>query len=282
MKLSNVLNPFFLYNKRQFIIPHFIFYVFYPLHFIFRKLAIYGFPITKNEKALWNLKEKHVGSRCFIIGNGPSLKINDLDKLRNEITFASNKIYLAFDQTDWKPTYYSVEDYLVFEQNYLNIMKLKNCTKIFPIIGKKYLSKSKDCLFFNLEWKDFYPNRPRFGFNILDKLYWGSTITYTCIQLACYMGIKEIYLIGVDFHFDLPAGTLDCNEAVHISENEKNHFHPDYRKPGEKWCRPNLELQEKSYEAAKYAFEKSGGKIYNATRGGKLEIFPRVDFDSLF
>ncbi len=44
----------------------------------------------------------------------------------------------------------------------------------------------------------------------------------------------------------------------------------------------NVESMNRSYELCKEFAEKNGVKIYNATRGGKLEVFERVDFDSLF
>ena len=37
-----------------------------------------------------------------------------------------------------------------------------------------------------------------------------------------------------------------------------------------------------NYRMAKLAYESCGRKIYNATAGGKLEIFPRVSYDSVF
>ena len=62
---------------------------------------------------------------------------------------------------------------------------------------------------------------------------------------------------------------------------ERNHFHSDYRKPGEHWRQPNLEYQEKSFLSARNYFETHGGRIFNATRGGCLECFPRIDLDTL-
>ena len=44
------------------------------------------------------LQDIHKGERCFIIGNGPSLKQTDLTKLKNEYTFGLNRIYLAFPE----------------------------------------------------------------------------------------------------------------------------------------------------------------------------------------
>jgi hypothetical protein len=52
-----------------------------------------------------------------VIGNGRSLKVEDLGRVRDEITFASNKGNLAFDETSWRPTYYSVSDVLVAQNN---------------------------------------------------------------------------------------------------------------------------------------------------------------------
>lgn len=59
--------------------------------------------LFKEGRRLKKLKNIHLGKRCFIIGNGPSLKAEDLSKLykNNEITFAFNRIYHIFDQTKW-------------------------------------------------------------------------------------------------------------------------------------------------------------------------------------
>src|SRR5699024_7865108 len=67
-----------------------------------------------NRARIEALRNCHKGERCFIIGNGPSLRAEDLDKLKNEITFACNRINLIFDQTDWRPTYYCITDLALF------------------------------------------------------------------------------------------------------------------------------------------------------------------------
>ncbi len=223
----------------------------------------------------------HKGYRAFVIGNGPSLKTPDLDKLKNELTFSSNKIYLAFDETDWRPNYYAVEDKLVMLQNFDKIRDLTGFAKFFPSNFDRWFSRIPDAIYFDLEVKFFYPGRPEFSFNAEERICWGSTITYSLIQLACYMGIREIYLIGVDHDFTIPEERSFEDENILISQDECNHFHPDYRKPGEKWFVPNLEVGIKSYEAARDAMASIGGAIYNATRGGKLEVFERVDFDKI-
>ena len=76
-----------------------------------------GLPFGANDSRIKALRNCHAGRRAFVIANGPSLRVEDLDLLRNEITFASNKIFLAFDSTPWRPTYYFASDNLVGRNN---------------------------------------------------------------------------------------------------------------------------------------------------------------------
>ena len=55
------------------------------------------------------MKNIHLGERCFIIGNGPSLLKTDLIKLNNETTFSCNMVYKLIDK-NWNPYYYFAHD----------------------------------------------------------------------------------------------------------------------------------------------------------------------------
>ena len=48
------------------------------------------------------------------------------------------------------------------------------------------------------------------------------------------------------------------------------------------WDAPDYETEEFAYKLARKEFEKSGRKIYDATIGGKLNVFEKVNFDELF
>ena len=63
---------------------------------------------------------------------------------------------------------------------------------------------------------------------------------------------------------------------------ERNHFDPRYRVSGEKWTVPRLDLQYRAYTCARDAFAATGGAVLNASRETALDVFPRVDFESLF
>ena len=105
----------------------------------------------------------------------------------------------------------------------------------------------------------------RFSNNAYATVYMGYTVTYSIIQLAAYMGFKEIYLVG-----------CDCNY-----HGRKRNF-IDY---GEQNIRDAVKTENgmtMSYLTAKRCASKYGIKIYNATRGGNLEVFERVNLDALF
>jgi len=279
--MLNIINPTFYYKKRNRIVPVL---KSLPLRawVSFRfETARRGVYLSENEKLLASLRNKHSGRRCFIIGNGPSLRIADLNRLTDEITFAANKIYLAFDETNWRPTYYAVTDDLVAKQNYHRINALSGFTKFFPSQAiTLWGTPFDDAIYFRyIYYVNRYPKPPGFEVDSLNKVYAGRTVLYAFIQLACYMGIREIYLIGVDFSFSEPS--LKQGRML-ISDGEPNQFHPNYRKSGEKWVEPKLDRQKLAFKKARASVEHIGGCIFNATRGGKLKVFPRVDFNQLF
>ncbi len=240
----------------------------------------FSLKIFENEKNLASLKNKHKGKRAFIIGNGPSLKLEDLNKLKKEITFSANRIYLAFDEISWRPTYYSVEDNLVLSQNYEQINALNNTIKIFPNSLLKLKPPINNAIYFNFYQETFYPNQPKMSSNPFKGLYWGSTIVFTMIQLAVYMGINEIYLVGVDFNFVVPTGA-DQNPNELTCHGENNHFHKDYRKKGEKWNVPNLHIQERSFQSIKEFCAMNNIIIRNISRKSHLNIIEKANFDDI-
>ncbi len=235
-----------------------------------------------NHLSIYRYKNKYKNQkkRAFILGNGPSLNIQDLSSLENEITFAANKIYLSFEQTKWRPSYYFVIDKLVYEQNYETIKNLK-LKKFFTIDMLEKLKKLKNSTYFNIDNTYDDQKMPIFSIDPINGLHKGNTVVYSMMQFAVYMGIKEIYFIGMDFNFIVPKSENSSDKFVK-SEGEVNHFHKDYRKVGEKWNKPNLPAIENAFiRLREYCYE-NDIKVYNATRGGKLEILKRIDFDSLF
>ncbi|MGG1399970.1 6-hydroxymethylpterin diphosphokinase MptE-like protein [Bacillus salipaludis] len=236
------------------------------------------FPYTGSGKNIKKLKNHHLNKRCFIIGNGPSLLPGDLDKLKNEITFAFNRIYYIFDKTDWRPTYYCSEDDKTIFKSKDEINKLNIEGKFFPVnFPWDYNIHFNNAKYFIFK----FGNRsvePKFSEDIVKGIYWGNTVAYTAIQLAVYMGIKEIYLLGVDHNFNKMIN--DKGEIV-VDKTAKDYFTEKYNTDKEELYIPNIEVSTRAFTVAKKYADNNNIKIYNATRGGKLEVFERVDFDKI-
>ncbi len=241
--------------------------------------------LTSNDREILALRDRHRGERGVVVGMGPSLKPADLDLLAPAVSFACNKIYLAFDRTDWRPDYYMVHDTLIAQNNRETIEAL-DLRKVFTAGVRPYFPRGR-----GITWLPFaqipigatYPPL-RFSTNALQGVYEGWTVLYPAMQLAYYMGIRELVLIGVDFSFDVPGRSKRDTEHgdVLTSVGEKNHFMANYRAPGEQWTVPQLDLQLQAFECARRAFDQAGGRIVNASRETRLEVYPRVDFDEVF
>jgi hypothetical protein len=93
------------------------------------------------------------------------------------------------------------------------------------------------------------------------------------------MGMKEIYLIGVDHHFHT---SMNDKGEIIVDPTAKDYFSEKYNADKEKLYIPNPDKSTLTFIAAKKYADGHDIEIYNATRGGKLEVFERVDFDILF
>lgn len=248
----------------------------YEISLYIKRLKLYG---GKNGKQLKSFKDKYNGERCFIIGNGPSLTVEDLNKLKNEKTFGFNRIYYLFDKTDWRPSFYFTEDLKIIENSLDEINKLMLPYIFCPDIVKfDYNMKIKNAIYFKQIVNKFENSIPEFSNDFSKESYWGGTVSYTAMQMAVYMGFKEIYLIGVDHNFSMYE---DENGNIIIDNTVKDYFCDNYNEDKEKLEIPNLDDSTKAYIAARKYCDKHNIKIYNATRGGKLEVFERVNFDEI-
>ncbi len=227
-------------------------------------------------RALKNLK---AGESCFIIGNGPSLKAEDLEALhRNRIdSFASNQIFKVFASTTWRPTYYSVVDWKGIDEEDANKMEVP-----YMFFGDYYWRKHHIT---NKHALVFYGNRLinsklstfKFSDDITKQIFMKGSVTYANFQIAMYMGYKKIYLLGMDNTYAYVMRS--DGKTVKNGNVQNSHFYKDDR-PASIYS--EKEAMDNCFMAAKKYADTHGVQIMNATRGGALEIFPRVDFDDFF
>lgn len=232
--------------------------------------------IRENYKELFKkIKDSKKGKRCFIIGNGPSLNKDDLDKLVGEDCFAANEIHKIFSNTKWRPSYYLITDR--YSKTSPETIEKIECKIVF--LGDYYwrfntvLRKDAICLHQHFNMND---EKYEFSEDISKKIICSPTVSYAAMQIAAYMGYSEIYLLGFDhsytFEFAKDGSVIKTNKvSTHFFEDDV---------PED--IVANVLGMTKAYEAFKdYAIRK-GIIVKNATRGGKLEVFERINFDSLF
>jgi hypothetical protein len=216
----------------------------------------------------------HAGERCFIIGNGPSLRKTDLTKLQGEFTFGLNRIYLIFPELGFSTScLVSVND-LVLEQC-ANEMKALDLPKYLTWRSRHWFSDDPQAVFVDTD----FTGPENFSSEASSRIFEGFTVTYVALQLAFHMGFSEAILIGVDHNFTTQG---PANQAVVSQGDDPNHFAPNYFGAGFKWQLPDLDGSERAYTLAKKAYEDAGRHVVDATIGGKLTIYPKVDYNSLF
>lgn len=253
----------------------------YDIKATFSRLEVIAKGLRKKSRHyLLSIRDIHKGKRCFVLGNGPSLKASDLDKIINEYTFASNRIYKIFSETRWRPTYFGmIDEGVMASPGVIEGVNSFTCEKKFFFEESYYIAKrftGQNCFIHSL-YKRKWLDDPHFSDNLTKCVYSIASVTYTLLQLAAYMGFKEIYLLGLDNSYGLEQ---DRNGNIIKRDNVKNYFGAN-----DSTERQVIGMPWESEVAFIYAEKYSrthGFRIFNATRGGKLETFERVNFDSLF
>lgn len=215
----------------------------------------------------------HAGKRAVIMGNGPSLKDMDLRFLENEIVFGLNKIYMGFETFGFYPRYFVAVDDLVIAQAYRQIEQV-SCVKFITHRAAGLLKA--DPLTFHINTDHALPSR--FYHDITEGVREGHTVMHATLQIARYMGFREVVIIGMDHRFKTKAGP---NQVGHMKGPDPNHFTSRYF-AGHDWNGPNLEQAEVSYTVARAAYEAEGRRIIDATPNGACTIFEKADYRTLF
>lgn len=249
--------------------------------------------LSKNK----TLKNIHNGERCFILGNGPSLKTEDLKTLENEFVFSVNQISRHQDFEYIKPTYHFWADANFFDidennpedLDLLEVMKKIKTTDnsplcFFPIQQKAFIEKFE----LDKELRIAYFSSGMYFYDGFDgeidytKFVLGfGTVVQWCITMAIYMGFSEIYLLGCDNTGLLTTikSALKSNDdndyAYKVTENEKKRMESLLEKQSlESYVNAYLE----TLRGYRYLFqycEKRGIKLVNCSSSTVIDSIPR-------
>lgn len=245
--------------------------------YLMRFKNIHDIYILKNFKRYEDLKKykgMYNNSRCFIIGNGPSLRIDDLNRICKDkiCSFGLNLIYKIFSDTIWRPTFLTISDYTIYRSYY---DELANMNHESMFVRDFYEMEDTPHInginYFPSSGRRAYYDKQLFSEDITKNVYSGYTVMYDALQIAIYMGFKDIYLVGADFSY--------FGEAI----KQGNHIY-DYKEKDRRNVSGtiHIDVSLNAFKMARRYAEENGIRIYNATRGGKLEVFERKNLDELF
>ena len=234
---------------------------------------------SKSVRYLKSVKDIHKGERCFIVGNGPSLTPEDLDKLKGETTFSSNRIYSIFPSTSWRPTYYAAFDESVAAaEGVADGINSIDCEMKFVRrqgYYKAFRPIKQPVCYVKTYYSRKYLDNPQFSTDASKGIYTIGSVTYAMIQLAVHMGFKEIYLIGMDNRY---AFSILRDGTIVENKNVTSHFAADTKQKAHPAATWEMDV---GFEYAKKVSKENGFRIFNATRGGFLEAFERVNLDEI-
>ncbi|MFQ5924285.1 MAG: hypothetical protein ACE5M4_15730, partial [Anaerolineales bacterium] len=199
----------------------------------------------------------------------------DLSVLRSEQTISLNRGYLLYDKIGRSCPYHVVVNALVVEQWADEIEGLRN-TKFVSWDRRHWFNRREDILYLGGPTQK-YP--PRFSPDVTKDLWSGATVTFVALQVAYFLGFSKVVLIGVDHRFKTEG---EPHSTVTTIGDDLNHFDPTYFGGGTRWQLPDLETSELAYMLARFYYARDHREILDATVGGALTIFPKVDYHSLF
>lgn len=147
------------------------------------------------------LKNLEIGKRAFILGNGPSVKLHDLAKLKGEVVIGMNASILLEKEYGFSSKYYTISDQRFIERPEKLALSAELAADAKRIIRADL--KSFDCE--DYKERSYYIKpleRDGFSRNLAVGFCFGSTTAMLALQLAYYLGVSEVYLLGVDLRYD--------------------------------------------------------------------------------
>lgn len=231
---------------------------------------------SRDAHPIW-LGDVYRGSSCFLIAGGPSFaKVENKDLLSQPgfITMGMNNSVKSYRPNLWC----CVDDPTHFMKSIWLDPKI---TKFVPFA---HASKS---IFDNEEWKEmdivvgdcpnvmYYRRNENFdheNFLFEDTMNWGNhskwgggrSVFLPSIRLLFFLGIRRVFLLGVDFK---------------MSEKYTYHFDQNRSKGSVKGNNSTYEKLKDRFRLLKPVFEDNGFYIYNCNPDSALEVFPKISFE---
>lgn len=247
-----------------------------------------------------DLKDAYKGKRCFVLGNGPSLKNIDLSILSDEYTFTVNQIARREDfpalHTNFHfwadPQFFNISPNKEEDLELLEIMKSVDTSDNHPKVffpsdridfTKEFnLDDCLDCNFF--AFRDTNSNTLLNDFSSIVSGF--HTVVQYCILLATYMGFSEIYLYGCENTSIVSMIQAELNEdtqeyGYQISENEQKRMKNAHKNVSMTDCASSFYRTLIDYERLNNYCESNGIKLINCTPKSIIDSVQKMSLNNV-
>lgn len=233
-----------------------------------------------------HLKDMYKGKRGVIIGNGPSLTKEVLNKVKGEISFACNFAIEMVGINGWVPSWYVIND-SDYSREVLH-------SELTSVDGKYQTGILMNARCLSNEGHKFDLNRPDLWFyhnkgrrsdgeytvecDMMKPILDIATTVHAMLQIMIYMGFKEIYMVGMDWKF--PNIELEDGTIVHIGDFAVHSEMQPQDINGSGYSL-KVSLGEKGFKIIREYADQHDVKIYNITPDSGLNIFEKKDIESV-
>ena len=226
--------------------------------------------INHNSITILKLRNAHKGKTAILLGNGPSVDVQDFPLFSDHIVFACNRFHLSSNLHKLEPQYLCCADEQMYEE-FGDEFEKQNSTLLLNVRTK--ISGNK-AIYFPVNGNSPFLSHPLRGINRS-----GATLIFAC-QVAYYMGIRKFVLYGVDHSFNFKRNNSE--DRSRSAEGDGNHFIENYRE-GKAWWPPSIRLIENGFceLSAILNSNDSNGYLVNCSRQSKLPYVPRYELEDI-
>lgn len=255
--------------------------------------------LSHAEKNL-ELKGMAESERVFILGMGPSIAKQNLKLLKDETVFSCSWCSLLDDYAEISPAYFVTPSF--WGDGFEDDRYIMDCLKFLDQhISSPYIIC--DCydlpymqnmnIFLNKKIYYMYQSgswiKDGKAVYEMDKKTPGiQTASIMMLKIAMYMGYKKIYLLGTEhdlvkkkFEHSYDMNKLKGLGFNYLADKLMCDMYRITSMPNRQILQISLNMYDE-YHVLHGIANHSGIEIYNATAGGSLDEFKRVDYDSLF
>jgi hypothetical protein len=245
--------------------------------------------VVPEVRSITALRDRHAGARCFVLAAGPSINQQDLQPLRGELCISTSNFFVHKDYRSVAPQYHCVPNFcsppfpeLAAVTWFTEMHRGIGLATLITDLGNRrhivnhglFDGRSVHYIDTQGSWDGPLPD----PFDLTQPMPPAQSVPIMAIMVAFYLGCREVYLLG-------------CDHSWLDHYGESHHFYAERQAAwvawgGEAWSSYGEELHSihelwTQYEKLRAHAERTGRHIYNATSGGRLDVFERVSLEDV-